>query len=157
MTKSEIITAIISFVNLAFVFYIAFFGEKNKKRLENKSYWFKKHILRNDLNDFYNIIKKIIEILDKKKSITRREFASETKDQVQNLRDYFEIVYYIDRDMSKKIKSFIGLFEGEVIQNDKLEKEDILIVKRVLISSIYNYEMNGYKDFTIDYSRSKDE
>ncbi|MGL5356289.1 MAG: hypothetical protein ACRDAQ_07070 [Cetobacterium sp.] len=153
MTTNEIITAGFSLVNLILVIYIGFFAEKNKRQLENKSYWFKQHILKNDLEDLYNIVEKLIDILEQKNSLGRRGFVLEIKNQIERLRLYFEIIQYIDKDMSSKIKNYIGLIEGEIIQNSEIKKEDILFVKRILISSLYNYEMNGYKEFNIDYSR----
>ncbi|MGL5544712.1 MAG: hypothetical protein ACRDB6_06360 [Cetobacterium sp.] len=153
MTTNEIVTAIFSFVNLGLVVYVGIFAEKNKRRLENKSYWFKQHILKNDLEDLYDIVDNLIGTLERKETLERRVFALEIKNQIERFRSYFEIVQYMDRDMSNKIKNYIGLVEAEIIQNSEIKKEDVIFIKRILISSIYNYEMNGYKEFNIDYSK----
>lgn len=73
------------------------------------------------------------------------------KDCFENLREIFYKTEFFDKIMYNKIYNFINLCEQECLINQNLSKEEVQRMSNILLQSLYQYELNEYKNFEIKY------
>ncbi len=74
------------------------------------------------------------------------------KEEFNNLREYFYKTKFFDENLYTHLDNFINLCEEECISRfNSIDSEDISRMKNVFLKSLFEYELNDYKDFTIKY------
>lgn len=143
------ILAITSVINV----YLLLYQINSNKQSEAKKFWYKVSINSDDLSNCIGYFNNIVSIIESKQKINEKLLAY--KYQFKNIRNFFSKTIFFDEDMKNKLDEFIYECEQECMINEKIKKEDINHMLWIILKSLYNFELNSYKDFNIKYILTK--
>ncbi|MEG0022775.1 MAG: hypothetical protein RR756_01295 [Cetobacterium sp.] len=149
----------ISFLSLAILIYFRILDSRkivSEKKLQKKSYWFRQHILKENLsyltNHFKNLSKLIEMIfnsdsdLKNKKSVELKDIGFKLTDEFTALKS-FDICFY--NFLLANINNYIILL---LRCNSEYEAKGLLEeYKDFIYKEIYTYEVNDYKKYSLFY------
>lgn len=153
MTKIEIansIATVISSLAALATIYLVIKQYKDSKKSDTKHFWYRNYILNNDLKDYEKIFSDILDIY-KNNNMSDTDKLLGLKEKFNTLREFFYKVEFFDNDLYKQLNNFINTCEEECMSNINMESENILVMKSIFLKSLFEYELNDYKDFRIKY------
>ena len=153
MTKIEIansIATVISSLAALATIYLVIKQYKDSKKSDTKHFWYRNYILNNDLKDYEKIFSDILDIY-KNNNMSDTDKLLVLKEKFNTLREFFYKVEFFDNDLYKQLNNFINTCEEECMSNINMESENILVMKSIFLKSLFEYELNDYKDFRIKY------
>ncbi|MCF2624951.1 hypothetical protein I6E17_02015 [Fusobacterium perfoetens] len=146
---NSIATVISSLAALATI-YLVIKQYKDSKKSDTKHFWYRNYILNNDLKDYEKIFSDILDIY-KNNNMSDTDKLLVLKEKFNTLREFFYKVEFFDNDLYKQLNNFINTCEEECMSNINMESENILVMKSIFLKSLFEYELNDYKDFRIKY------
>lgn len=146
---NSIATVISSLAALATI-YLVIKQYKDSKKSDTKHFWYRNYILNNDLKDYEKIFSDILHIY-KNNNMSDTDKLLALKEKFNTLREFFYKVEFFDNNLYKQLNNFINTCEEECMSNINMELENILVMKNIFLKSLFEYELNDYKDFTIKY------
>jgi hypothetical protein len=153
VTKIEIansIATVISSLAALATIYLVIKQYKDSKKSDTKHFWYRNYILNNDLKDYEKIFSDILDIY-KNNNMSDTDKLLVLKEKFNTLREFFYKVEFFDNDLYKQLNNFINTCEEECMSNINMESENILVMKSIFLKSLFEYELNDYKDFRIKY------
>lgn len=140
----------ISGVTAVIAIYLTTSQFKDSKKSDIKHFWYREFLLLSKLEDYNAIFDKILSLVQNQQSSQATTLLA-LKDCFENLREIFYKTEFFDKIMYNKIYNFINLCEQECLINQNLSKEEVQRMSNILLQSLYQYELNEYKNFEIKY------
>ncbi len=150
----EIINSVATVISSVMAFITVWLVVKHyndSKKSDTRYFWYRNYILDNNFKECENIFENILSIF-KNLQLEETEKLIKLKEEFNNLREYFYKTKFFDENLYTHLDNFINLCEEECISRfNSIDSEDISRMKNVFLKSLFEYELNDYKDFTIKY------
>lgn len=151
--KEIINTVLITISSISACLNVYFFQKNNNisKKLDTKHFWYRNYILNNQLNNYNKFFEEILKSY-KDKTLTDVNKILIFKENFEKLREFFYKTRFFDKNLYNSLNNFINLCEEECINFvfSKADKsEEILVMRDIILKSLYEYELNNYENFTI--------
>lgn len=122
----------------------------DSKIVDTKHFWYRSVLLHDNLEEYNECLNNILDITNNVKK-NRVEKLLEWKDEFNKLRLFFYKTEFFDKSFYEGINNFINTCEEECMENPAITEEEIFRMDNIILKSLYEFELNEYKDFTIKY------